>query len=63
MNTGETEKCKKCGKTFRVVIIRYPTKMDDKRNSFYCCPYCNSTYDIQLLGNEDVKTEPVERQK
>ena len=34
------EKCKHCGKTFKLVIDVLPAKMDEKRESYYCCPYC-----------------------
>lgn len=54
LNSNE-KKCKHCGKTFKVVIETLPSKMDDKRESYYCCPYCDKVVDtIRLQGNEEV---------
>lgn len=48
--------CEKCDNKFIKKIIRYPIKCDDKRDSYYTCPYCNQVYPIHLMGDEDVIT-------
>lgn len=52
----EEQVCIECKKTFVLITTIYPSKIDDKRNSCYECPYCKKLYDIVLLGNEDVET-------
>ena len=54
--------CTKCGKKYRVVVIKYPCNMEDGRTweTYYTCPYCGETHSIRLLSNEDVKTEKVD---
>lgn len=61
--TDKIEICKECGKRYGIKIIRYPSKLDDARNSFYCCPYCMSNkacVEIYLLGNEEVETYKID---
>lgn len=54
------EKCKHCGKNFKVVIETLPSKMDDKRESYYYCPYCEKAVDtVRLQGNEEVHCEKI----
>lgn len=49
------EKCKHCGKMFELVIDVLPAKMDEKRESYYCCPYCGEVAStIRLQGDEEV---------
>ena len=55
-NKDTIETCPSCGKEFIKRTIRYPSKVDDKRDSYYCCPYCNKSNGIHLMGNEDVTT-------
>jgi len=55
-NKDTIEICPSCGKEFIKRTVRYPSKVDDKRDSYYCCPYCNKSWDIHLMGNEDVMT-------
>jgi hypothetical protein len=43
-----------------VIWKTLPTKMDDKRDTYYLCPYCNEKYDVHLLGNEEVDTERID---
>lgn len=50
----EVEVCTKCKREFIRRLIVYPCKCDDKRDSFYLCPYCEEHYSIQLMGDEDV---------
>ena len=48
--------CAKCKKLFRIEYIRYPSNVDDKRDTYISCPYCNAFYSsIHLRGNEDIK--------
>lgn len=49
--------CRKCGKEFTIVHIIYPTNMEGKHESYYCCPYCNDPTTVHLLGNEDIDSE------
>ena len=50
-----TKKCENCGKTFKVIIEIFSSNIDDKRESYYCCPYCDKVVDtIRLQGNEEV---------
>ena len=52
---SKKDKCKHCGKDFTVFIESLPSKMDEKRESYYCCPYCDKIVDtIWLQGNEEV---------
>lgn len=49
--------CAVCGKEFKVSIEHLASKADDKRKSYYCCPYCNNIVrNITLRGNEEVCT-------
>ena len=49
------EKCKYCGEIFKVVTDVLPTKMDEKRETYYCCPYCGEKAGIiRLQGDEEV---------
>lgn len=49
------EKCKHCGKVFKLIIDVLPTKMDEKRETYYCCPYCEKVAGtIRLQGDEEV---------
>ena len=58
---SKEEKCKYCGKTFKVVIETLPSKMDDKRDSHYYCPYCEEVVGtIRLQGNEEMFCEKIE---
>ena len=57
------ETCKVCGKHYKVRIITYPSNLDEKRDSYYFCPYCQSEksfVNIRLLGNEDVETYKID---
>ena len=56
----EVHMCTKCGKNFRIKWIFYPTKLDDKRESYYNCPYCGNITRVYLKGNEDVETYKLE---
>lgn len=56
----ERQNCILCKKSFIVVWKTLPSKMDDKRDSYYLCPYCNKQYNVRLLGNEDVDTERID---
>lgn len=47
--------CPSCGKTFSFYIEDMPTKMDNKRETYYDCPYCNVVCGYLILrGNEEV---------
>lgn len=55
--------CKECNRKYRVKIITYPSNVDEKRDSYYCCPYCESSksfVSIRLSGREDVVTEKID---
>lgn len=56
----EKQTCTACNKEFMVVWKTYPSKLDDKRDSYYHCPYCNEVYEVRLLGNEDVESEKID---
>ena len=56
----EKQNCISCKKDFIVVLKTLPTKMDDKRDTYYLCPYCDEKYDVHLLGNEEVDTERID---
>ena len=56
----EKHNCIVCKKDCMVVWITYPSKLDEKRDSYYLCPYCNEKYDVHLLGNEDVDSEKID---
>ena len=56
----EKTKCTKCGKEYNVILEKYPTKLDDKRETYYNCPYCNNIIKIQLNGDEEVHTEKIQ---
>ena len=50
--------CKYCGKSFKIVVETIPSTMDDKRDSYYYCPYCEKVVGtIRLQGNEEVFCE------
>ncbi len=54
--------CRKCGKKYIVEYTQYPSKVDDKREGYYICPYCKtdeSIVRVHLLGNEDIKSIPI----
>lgn len=52
---SKNDKCKHCGKEFIVIVESLPSKMDEKRESYYCCPYCEKVVDtIRLQGSEEV---------
>lgn len=50
------EKCNHCGNVFIKRMIYYPSNLDEKHESYYCCPYCGKGFSIHLRGNEDVET-------
>ena len=50
----EEEICDNCKKKFIKRLVIYPCKCDEKRDSFYVCPYCGRHYSILLQGDEDV---------
>ncbi len=53
----EKKKCKNCGEKFEVFKEQLIAKMDDKRKSYYSCPYCNEVCEsVYLHGNEEVVT-------
>ena len=55
----QKQTCSKCKKEFMLIWKTYPSKLDEKRDSYYICPYCDEKYDVRLLGNEDVDTEKI----
>lgn len=57
---SKEEKCKFCGKVFKVVVEILPSKLDDKRESYYYCPYCEKVAGtIRLQGNEEVFSKKI----
>ena len=56
----ERQTCSACKKDFMLVWITYISKLEDKREGYYNCPYCNKEYTVRLLGNEDVETEKID---
>ncbi len=55
----EVQTCKVCGEKYYVEHIYYPSKLDEKRKSFYMCPHCESQESavmVSVLGDEDVDT-------
>lgn len=48
--------CSKCKNMFVLIHKYYPSRLDDKRESYYVCPYCGNETRIFLQGNEDVDT-------
>ena len=57
----EKHTCVHCKKDFIVVWKMLPSKMEDKRDSYYLCPYCRKEYKVNnLLGNEDVDSEKID---
>ena len=56
----EKKNCVICKKDFNVVWTTFPSKMDDKRDGSYNCPYCNEEYKVRLLGNERVESEKID---
>ena len=56
----EKHNCIVCKKDFIVVWKTLPTKMDDKRDAYYLCPYCDKKYEVRLLGNEEVDSEKID---
>lgn len=59
MNSSKTVICSKCGKEYKVEIVRHPCKLEETRiwESFYDCPYCGNTVEIHLNSDEDVKSK------
>jgi DNA-directed RNA polymerase subunit RPC12/RpoP len=55
----ETQTCSVCKKDFMLVWTTYISKLDDKREGYYNCPYCNTEYSVRLLGNEEVESEKI----
>ena len=56
INTKQ-DTCSSCGKVFSCYIEVVPTSLDDKRETYYACPYCNAVCGTLLLnGNEEVYT-------
>ena len=54
------EKCSYCEKTFKIIIEALPSKMDVRRESYYCCPYCEKVAGtIILQGNEEVTCKKI----
>lgn len=52
----EIKLCPKCNKDFIVEWTTYHSNVDDKRESYISCPYCNAEVEkIKLHGNEDIK--------
>lgn len=62
MQKNFKEVCKNCGKEYKVVFIKYPTKLEGRSwDTYYTCPYCKKDEtDIHLSGDEDVRTEKIE---
>lgn len=56
----EAQTCSACKRDFVLVRITYLSKLEEKRKSYYNCPYCNKEYEVRLLGNEDVETEKID---
>lgn len=55
------EICPRCNKKFSKSIKCFPSKIDDKRVTYYACPYCNQVVsNISLAGNEEVYTYKIE---
>lgn len=55
--------CPVCGKKYGVKYIILPSKLDDKRESYYCCPYCESDrscVNVRLLGNQEVESYKID---
>ena len=49
--------CPYCDEYFTLYIESYPSKIDDKRESYFVCPYCNQLVGkIFLQGNEEVES-------
>ena len=45
----EKKKCEKCGKDFQLKWIYYPTKLDEKRKSYFVCPYCGNITNVHII--------------
>ena len=56
----ERQTCISCKKDFMVIWKTLPSKMDDKRDTYYLCPYCDKKYEVRLLCNEEVDTEKID---
>lgn len=56
----ERQTCISCKKDFMVIWKTLPSKMDDKRDTYYLYPYCDKKCDVHLLGNEEVDTEKID---
>lgn len=55
------ENCPHCNKEFSKSIKCFSSKLDDKRKTYYACPYCNKVVsNISLAGNEEVYTYKIE---
>lgn len=47
--------CDKCKKEFIVRFLKYPCKLDEKRESYITCPYCQNVVEtIYLDANEEI---------
>lgn len=56
----EKKTCPQCKRDFIVVWQYLPSKMDDKRESYYCCPYCKHATSVYLLADEEVETREIQ---
>lgn len=55
LSNSKTDICNSCGKSFKVTINTIPSKLDDKRESYYCCPHCHQVVGtLKLSANEEV---------
>ena len=52
--------CPGCGKEFKEVTTYYPSKVDDRRNTWYKCPYCGYEFDIIAEGDEEIDAKPID---
>ncbi len=59
MNQSSSVICGKCGKKYKVEIVRHPCKLEETRvwTSFYDCPHCGHTVEILLNSDEDIKSK------
>ncbi len=58
MNHDDTiKRCEECGKEYIKRIECYPSNVDEKRESYYVCPWCNHVIEkVYLRGNEEIYT-------
>lgn len=55
------ELCPHCNKVFILNIKTIPSKLDEKRETYYLCPYCDMPAgNILLQGNEEEQTYIIE---